>query len=346
MNDLFSTYTLKGRVTKNRLVVPPMVCFGYSPDGYVSDRHLDHYERMAAGGNGIVIVEATCVSKNGRLDSSELGIWDDSFIPRLSELASVIKKHGALSMIQIHHAGIKNFDKALAVCPSEYEDIPALTIPEIEEITADFVKAAVRAKQAGFDGVELHGCHGYLICEFLSPVTNNRDDVYGDDRTKFAVDIIKKVRCALGEDMIIGIRMGGNDPDMRTATEYAKVFEKNGVDIIHVSTGFKDYSPEDLYYEENEYYNWIVRTGIIIKRFVRVPVIVVNGVRTPEQAQYIISENLSDFVAVGKAMLVDPEWAPKMQRGETPIKCRSCKRCTWFERHKKPEDRRCPARKA
>ena len=345
MTTLFTPFRLKHHIIKNRLVVPPIVCYGYAGrDGYVSDRHIAHYERLAGGEAGIIIVEATCISPGARLREDQLGIWDNSFIPGLSKLASVIHSRNALALIQIHHAGLRA-DKNVAdilLAPSHFQTnegrmAKAMSADQITKTMEDFTRAALRAKEAGFDGVELHGCHGYLICQFLSTVTNKRRDEFGADKSKFAVDIINNVRQTCGDGFVIGVRMGGNDPDMKGAVEYAKAFEKAGADILHVSTGYKDYKPPDLDYTENEYYNWIVRSGIVIKRNLHIPVIVVNGIRKPQQAKYIIEEGLSDFVAVAKGLLVDEAWLAKLQNNEPIILCDGCRKCKWYV---KPEN--CP----
>ncbi|MDR1559848.1 MAG: NADH:flavin oxidoreductase [Clostridiales bacterium] len=338
MATLLTQYQLKHHTVKNRLVVPPIVCFGYAgKEGYVSEKHIKHYERLAGGGAGIVIAEAACVSKDARLSEDQLGIWDNAFIPGLSGLASVIHSHNAVALIQIHHAGTR-VDRNVSDTPLAPSDMTtndgrrakALTLEQIADISEDFTRAALRAKEAGFDGVELHACHKYLICQFLSPITNKRRDEYGADKAKFASDIIGNIRRACGGEFIIGVRMGGNDPDLKGAIRYARAFEEAGADILHISTGYKDYKPQDLDYTENEYYNWIVRSGIVIERNVHIPVIVVNGVRKPEQAAYIIEEGLADFVAAAKGLLVDEAWLAKIQNNEPVVLCDGCRRCRWF----------------
>ncbi|MDR2648434.1 MAG: NADH:flavin oxidoreductase [Clostridiales bacterium] len=338
MATLFTQYQLKQYAVKNRLVVPPIVCFGYADkDGYVSEKHIRHYDRLAGGGAGIVIVEASCVNKDARLSENQLGIWDNAYIPGLSKLASVIHAHNAVALIQIHHAGLR-VDQNVSDTPLAPSDITvnsgrrakAMTKEQIAETMEDFTRAALRAREAGFDGVELHACHQYLICQFLSPVTNKRRDEYGADKAKFAVDIIGNIRRACGNEFVIGIRMGGNDPDLKGAIGYAQAFEAAGADILHISTGYKDYKPPDLDYTENEHYNWIVRSGILIERYVHIPVIVVNCVRKPEQAAYIVEEGLADFVAAAKGLLVDEAWLAKIQNNESVILCDGCRRCGWF----------------
>ena len=345
MPNLFSSYELKAHTVKNRLVVPPMVCFDYSDaDGIVSDRNVAHYEKLAAGGSGLVIIEALCVCREGRLHASQLGIWGEECVPGLRRITDAVHRHGAVALAQIHHAGARRGEgvEGRLIAPSRIESdgqaCEEMSVSDISAVTEKFVMAAGRARAAGFDGVELHGCHGYLISQFFSDVTNLRHDAYGADRAKFAADIVRGVRNAEGGGFIVCVRMGGNDPDMQSAVGYAKELEKAGADILHVSTGYRDYRPADLVYTEDENYNWIVRSGIIIKRNVGIPVIVVNGIRTPFQASYIIEEKLSDFTAVGRGMLVDPDWIVKMSEDRPVAVCRSCMRCNWFT-----DPSKCPA---
>jgi NADPH2 dehydrogenase len=350
MSDLFSEINIRNVTIKNRIVMPPMVCIGWAgEDGLVTGKHIEHYEARAKGGVGLIIVEATCVSVNGRLADRQLGLWSDAQIDGFRNIASVCHKYGARILVQLHHAGLgtpRSVSPEM-IAPSKIEgpsDFPfaqltarALTLEEIKNIQADFVAAAVRANKAGFDGVELHGAHGHLISEFFSPLTNRRQDVYGgtiENRTRFVSEIISAIRKVNGEDFIIGCRMGSNDPDLINGIEIALRLEKAGVDLLHVSTGmttiFHTDSPENHEVPADFKYNWRVYWGTEIKKKVKVPVVVVNGIRTPEQADYLIEHNMADFVAIGKGLLADPDWANKAQHKLHVTGCKSCKTCSYF----------------
>ena len=328
--------------------MPPMVCFGYTgDDGMVSDKSVHHYEARARGGVGIIVVEATCVSKDGRLANSQLGIWSDDHIAGLSRIAGVCHQYGAAVLIQIHHAGHKS---ALAVnaqpsAPSDYHNgnvnARAMTIDELTEIQQDFVDAACRAQKAGFDGVELHGAHGYLISQFMSPSTNLRTDQYGGssaNRMRFGLEIVERIRVACGPDFIVSCRMGGNEPTIDDGIIIAKELERCGANLLHVSAGIG--SGTDPAVPDGFAFSWIVYAGSCIKQNVSVPVIVVSGIRTPQQAEAVLAAGLGDFVAVGKGLLVDAEWANKAREQREVITCLSCKKCRWFV-----DGRHCPRMK-
>ena len=215
--QLFSEFTLKGLKVKNRIVFPPVVCFHYAgEDGIVVPRNIEHYRLRAEGGAGIIITEATAVCKDGRLAPFQLGIWSDDHITGMQKIVSAVKASGAISLLQIHHAGlltredITEFSKG----PSIDEKNPgskALTVKEIGEIRDAFIAGATRAKKAGYDGVELHGAHGYLLNQFASSFFNRRKDLYGgslEKNLKLADEIISGIRKECGGDFIIGYRLG------------------------------------------------------------------------------------------------------------------------------------------
>lgn len=321
--------------------MPPMVCFGKaSKDGFVTDKHVSHYEARAKGGTGLIIVEATCIQRDGRLSDDQLGIWSDQHIPGLRQIADACHKNGTVVILQIHHAGLKTPPSVaeIPVAPSKGDDRVSseLTIDEIETIKQDFIKGALRAKEAGFDGIELHGAHGYLLSQFASSITNHRIDEYGGDlnkRMKLPLDIIAGIQKELGnEDFIIGYRMGGNEPTLKDSIKIAKLLEEAGVDLLHVSTGISSPDVPLIEVPKGFPFNWIVYCGTEIKKNVSIPVIVVNGIRTSDQAALIIENRLADFVAIGRGHLVDSAWASKAMNKLEAISCLECKpRCRWFE---------------
>lgn len=340
-NRLFLPITIKGNNIRNRSVMPPMVCFGKAgKDGFVTDKHISHYEARARGGTGLIIVEATSVQRDGRLSDDQLGIWSDEHIPGLKKITNACHKNGAIINLQIHHAGLKAPLSVTEnpVAPSKLHDKPSreLTIKEIKTIEDDFIKAAIRAKKAGFDGIELHGAHGYLLNQFASEVTNFRTDEYGGDlnkRIKLSLDIISGIRRELGqEDFIIGYRMGGNEPTIKEGIKIAKLLEEAGVDLLHVSSGISSPDIPLPKTPKSFPFNWIVYCGTEIKKNVSIPVIVVNGIRTIDQAALIIENRLADFVAIGHGHLVDSAWTNKAMNKLETVTCLECKpNCHWFE---------------
>jgi 2,4-dienoyl-CoA reductase-like NADH-dependent reductase (Old Yellow Enzyme family) len=207
----------------------------------------------------------------------------------------------------------------------------ALSHDELVQLREDFINAAERVKKAGFDGIELHGAHGYLLNQFSSPQVNKREDGYGGDisgRLRLAGEIITGIRQRLGSDFIICCRMGGNEPSLEDGVRIAMELERLGVDMLHVSaSGFSENKPA---VPEGFPYNWIVYCGVEIKRHVSVPVIAVNEIKTPERAAFLIENNLADFAAIGKDLLADPEWANKARESRSISSCLSCRPCKWF----------------
>jgi 2,4-dienoyl-CoA reductase-like NADH-dependent reductase (Old Yellow Enzyme family) len=354
MNDemkkwLFSGYRLKQIPVKNRIVFPPVVCFKYSDtDGLVTPRNIAHYSQVAAGGPGIVITEATAVMKEGRLAPFQLGIWSDDHISGMSQIAAAVKAEGAVSILQIHHAGLLTHDQvsAVAKAPSADANNPrsiVLDVTEISDVRIAFINAAVRAQKAGFQGIELHGAHGYLLNQFASSLFNKRDDNYGgnhDKNLKLATDIIHGIREQCGNDFIIGYRLGANSPTLDDGIVIAGKLEAAGVDILHVSHGGNllnlPRTPKGFEY------NWIVYSGITIKSHVRIPVIAVNEIKTADRAEWLIANNHADFVALGRPQMADPEWTNHVKNNEEIVRCLGCKpKCRWYE-----DSNFCPARKS
>lgn len=338
MDSLFTPHKIKNLEIKNRIVLPPMVCFGASGDNnFVSEKNIRHYESIAKGGSGLIIVEATAVSKNGRLSTDQLGIWDDQFIEGLSQIVKVCHENNAKVFVQIHHAGLKS-PKAVnedTISSSDYDDgrvsARGITQDEINQIHQDFIDGAIRAERAGFDGIELHGAHGYLFTQFFSSKVNTRTDSYGgslDNRLRIARDIFKGIKDYVRDDLIVGIRMGCNENDLETSIAMARCFEDMGMDYLHLSTGF-DNSPINVEVPKDFPCNWIVYGATKIKENVNIPVIAVNSIKKPEQASYIIDHHLVDFVAMGRAQLADPHFTNHI-KDDSIINCLGCRPCGWF----------------
>lgn len=348
VQTLFTKFILKNLTVKNRIVFPPMVCFHYAfEDGIVTTRNIEHYRQIAVGGPGIIITEATAVCKDGRLAPFQLGIWSDDHIAGMGQIAAEVKKEGSISLLQLHHAGLLTNEQvsATAKAPSADEKNPrsiALAVNEIVEIREAFIEGAKRAMKAGYHGVELHGAHGYLLNQFASTLFNKRDDDYGGDlnkNMKLATDIIQGIRQQCGNDFIIGYRLGANSPTLEDGIAIAKHLENVGVDILHISHGG---SLQNLPRTPKDFdYNWIVYCGTVIKTQVNIPVVVVNEIKTPERAAWLLENNHADFVALGKPQLADPNWVNHVENNEKINLCLSCKpRCRWFE-----NSSMCPARK-
>lgn len=343
--DIHTPIVINGINIKNRVALPPIVNFGWSDsDGKVSSKHIAHYERIARGGTGLIIVEATCVNPTGRIFSYQLGIWDDNHIEGLARIAEAVHKHDAKVLIQLHHAGLTT-RKAVAekafgpsVDPENDRSV-ALTKEQVSELVENFVSAAKRAHLAGFDGVELHGAHGYLLNQFASSAINHRTDEYGgnsENRLRFARQIIEGIKKVTPSTFIIGYRMAGCSPTLNDGIEIAKLLQAYGVHYLHVSHGGeKGVNPT---VPNNFEYNHVVYMGTEVKKFVDVPVMVVNQIKSPERASKLVTNGLADMVAIGRDMLTDPDWVTKAKTGEAINLCIDCQpRC---KRYTKPES--CP----
>ncbi len=348
MPHLFSSCALNGLIVKNRIVFPPVVCFHFaSEDGKITSRNTEHYRQLAAGGAGIIITEATAVMPQGRLAPFQLGIWSDEHIEGMSRIATVVKNEGAVSLLQIHHAGLLTNEKVspIAKAPSVDRNNPRsseLSSEEINEIQTAFINAAGRAQKAGYQGIELHGAHGYLLNQFASSLFNRREDAYGGslaNNLKLATEIIRGIRQQCGSGFIIGYRLGANSPTLEDGIAIAGMLEKAGADLLHVSHGGSllnlPRTPKGFDY------NWIVFSGTEIRKHVTVPVIVVNEIKTSERASWLIENDLADFVALGRPQMADPDWVRHVQHGEMINPCFNCKpKCRWYE-----DSGLCPARK-
>ncbi len=297
-------------------MMPPMAMNLATKDGEVTEKLVEHY-RERAKHTGMIIVEHSYVDPGGKLSERQLGIYKDDLIPGLTKIAEAIKGEGCVACIQITHAGgscNKDITGKTSVSASKdwYKDkeVKELTLEEMEEIKNKFTQAARRAKEAGFQAVEVHGAHGFLLNQFASPLTNRREDKYGsslESRLKYPMEVVEKVK-QYTEDMLLMYRMGACDDrgdgfTLEDAQIFGKKLESAGVNIIDVSGGFCGSRPEGK--DEQGYY---VHFAERVKEAVSVPVIGVGGIVEPEFADKIVKEDRVDLAAVGRGLLKDPEW--------------------------------------
>ncbi|CAK4829740.1 unnamed protein product [Aphanomyces euteiches] len=260
----------------------------------------------------------TDVDPDGRITDFDLGLWSDEHIPAFAKIIDGVHANNSKIGIQIAHAGRKTEDVATPIAPSAikfpgapYKMPRALTIEEIQDVIQQFADAARRAVKAGVDTIELHGAHGYLIHQFQSPLTNIRDDKYGQDLSLFGVEVIQAVKKEMPADMPLFFRIsaveyadGGYDIDH--AIELSKVYQAAGVDAFHVSTGGEGPAGERKPGNSPGYQVPFARQ---IREAVNLPVIAVGNLEDPDLAESVISSEDADFVAIGRGMLHDPYWA-------------------------------------
>lgn len=338
MKNLFSEFSIKNVKVKNRVCIPPMVV-GFSPDGYVAPENLDRYKKLAQGGAGLIIQEATCINADGRLSSKQLGIWEDGQIEGLKTIVDAVHEENCAIFVQIHHAGVVGISEA-PLCPSAYEYKNPLktvvgremTIEDIKSIQSDYIEAARRAYEAGYDGIELHGCHGYLISQFLNKRVNKRTDVYGKNPENFVTEILEGIRKVTPEEFVVGIRLGGFEPTLEDGLRHAKALEEKGIDFLDISYGF--FSELEMSVPEGYKFSNAVYAAEEIKKEVSVPVFAVDAIHSAENAEEILAETNVDLVDIGRGALINPNWANDAKEGKDTGKCLRCAKCMWFGQSK------------
>jgi NADPH2 dehydrogenase len=301
---LFEPFRIKNTVLKNRIVFPPT----YTCMGVVSEEALEYYTIRAKGGAAMIIVEGTVVT----------AFKDSDFVNKISRLAKCIKEAGAAAVLQLTSPSVI---KGENVWVSEREGARQITLEEIKEIIQYFAEASRLAAEAGFDGVDIHGAHGFFFNKFFSPVHNKRQDEYGgnlQNRMRFGLDVASAIRNAVPENFLVFYRHtpveGGTDGyTLEDSLSFAKKLEEAGIDLMDISPG-KGPNGKAAEYAEP------------FKKLLKIPVMTVNGLNNTEVAERVLSEGKCDLVGVGRAIIADPEWANKvMNNREDEIKkCIEC----------------------
>ncbi|MFH0844269.1 MAG: FAD-dependent oxidoreductase, partial [Pseudomonadota bacterium] len=339
---LFSAARIGDLEIKNRMVVPAMVMNYCNVDGTPTEKYIAYHEARAKGGWGLIITEDYAVDPGGKGFTHIPGLWEDRQIELHSRLPEKIHKHGGKILAQIYHAGrqtdsLITGSKPVAPspipCPVKKEMPQELTIPEIADLLEKFGDCALRAKQAGFDGVEIHGAHGYLIAQFLSTYANKRTDRYGGslfNRARFAMEIIQNIRGKVGNRFPLLFRISGDEfvPGGRTIEEtkaIAMLIEKAGVDGIHVSAGV--YGKNSIIVPPARIAKgWITDLAFEVKKVVSIPVITVSRIPDPFIAESVLASGKADLVAMGRASIADPDLPNKAAEGrfDEIIYCVGC----------------------
>jgi NADPH2 dehydrogenase len=318
MSELFTPITIKNLQLKNRIVMPPM-CMYSAPAGMPADWHVMHYATRAVGGVGLIIMEATAVAPEGRISDSDLGLWSDEQGSALEAVVTRIHENGARAGIQINHAGRKceatcdAIEAPEAIAFDEHSRVPvAMTDADIHATTEEFRRAAERAHKAGFDFLEIHAAHGYLLNQFLSPLTNHRTDAYGGsakNRARFLGEVLDAVSAVWPAEKPICVRItaedyadGGNMPeDLAEQLNFVKK-NGNGIDVIDVSTGgLVPVTPE-------VFPGYQLPHAQIIRDKTGLPVIGGGLITTPAQAEAALAENKADLIYLGRELLRNPYW--------------------------------------
>lgn len=316
---------------KNRLVMPPMATGKADLDGKVTPGLIDYYRKKSQGGYiGLIITEHMYVNLEGKASKNQLSIAEDEDLEGLKELVGVIHENGTKTFAQLNHAGgaadsqltgKEVYGPSRASLPGSLQIFQEMSKDHIQGLVEDFTRAALRAKAAGYDGVEIHSAHGYLLDQFYSPLTNHREDEYSgktlEGRLHFQVQIIQSIRKALGPTYPIALRLGACDyleggAALEDAIGAGKILQDAGLDLIDISGGLKGFvhpgNKEPGYFKE---------ASKAIKETLSIPVILTGGITKKTEAESLLEEGAADLIGVGRAILKDDLWAQKaMEKGQ------------------------------
>lgn len=345
MEYLFSPYRIKNVQLKNRIVMPGLASFLIQDDGSITDTTIEHYRRRAAGGPAMVIVEACAVSPEGIVSPHQARIYDDRFIEGLAKISQAIRSEGAVPAVQIHHGGRQTSVKVIQrkplapspiPCPTIRGEVEPLTLEGIQALVRKFGDAAERAIKAGFDLIEIHGAHGYLINQFLSGFSNIRTDEYGGDtigRTRFAKEVVQEIRKRIGDEYPISFKISAieyvkDGLTVEESIEILKLMVHAGVDIVQISAG-NDATPEWICQPMFMEKACLADAAEKVKSVLDVPVMAVGRINDPLIADEIIRTKKADLVCIGRGLLADPEMPIKAQEGRVDdiricIACNTC----------------------
>ncbi|WP_071460050.1 NADPH dehydrogenase NamA [Bacillus massilinigeriensis] len=312
---LFTSYTVKNVTLKNRIVMAPMCMYScMEEDGMITDWHHTHYESRAVGQAGLIMLEATAVTPEGRISPQDLGIWNDSHVSGLSALTKKIKRHGAKAAIQLAHAGRKSTVPGEILAPSaipfdeSYKQPKEMDRNEVKFIIKSFGEAAARAGKAGFDIIEIHAAHGYLINQFLSPLTNKRTDEYGgseEKRFQILKEVIEQVKAVWNGPLFVRISAHDYTEGGLTPDDYEKMaiwMKDLGVDLIDVSSGAV--VPAKI----SVYPGYQVKFSEKIRNNANIPTGAVGLITSGLQAEEILQNDRADLIFIARELLRDPYW--------------------------------------
>lgn len=321
--------SLRTFTVSNRLVLPPMATEKSVGEGEVSQALCDYYDEKTRGGYfGMVITEHSYIDKKGQASVGQVSVSRDADIEGLQRLVDVVHANGSKVIAQINHAGGKSIcaldGSVTAPAPTgmpyittrgEAVEAHTMTQAEIDQVIADFAASARRVKEAGYDGVEIHSAHGYLLNQFYSPISNKRIDSYTGEtmegRTRLHCQVISAVREAVGPDFLVALRLGACDyqeggSTLEDAVAACRIFEAAGVDLLDISGGLCGYRGDG-----SKVPGYFGKESQAIREAVSVPVILTGGVRTGSAAEALLEEGKADFIGVGRSVLKDSLWAKK-----------------------------------
>jgi 2,4-dienoyl-CoA reductase-like NADH-dependent reductase (Old Yellow Enzyme family) len=348
MRKIFDETKIRHLLMPNRLVRSATWEGMCDEEGRPTKKLASYYRTLAKGGVGLIVSGYAYVRPDGKQLSGQMGIYTDAFIPQLAELSAAVHAEGGKLCIQLVHTGGQTTTKGCGrqpVAPSavkveQYPELPApLDAGEIEALVKAFSDGARRAKESGADAVQIHAAHGYLVNQFLSPLTNRRDDEYGgslENRSRFLLEVVRAIRSAVGKDFPVMAKLNGSDNltgglELEEACQVAKLIEEEGVDAIEVSGGTPASGRETpvrqgIERREQEAYN--LPLAYRIKQAVACPVMVVGGLRSYELVEGIIHREEADYISMSRPFIREPALARRWESGdETHARCISCNGC-------------------
>jgi len=348
LTKLFSPIKIGTMELKNRLVMSPMTTLLAAQDETVTQKQIDYFEARARGGVGLITLEVCTVDRPHKYQPFSLGLYDDKFIAGHRELTKAIHAHGAKVMPQISHTGpeslsgfyynIQPVGPSVVRCEMTDQVCRELTVEEIEAIVQMYGEAARRAREAGYDGMELHCAHSYMLAgSFLSPLRNKRTDAYGgsvEGRLRFPIEVIKSMKAKAGQDFPLTIRISGDERapggrDIQGTQQIAPMLVQAGVDAFHISGGVIDRLTTGIIAGSTYPPGLNVPAAAAVKKVVNVPVMVVGRIHDPLFAEAILRRNEADLIVMGRPVLADPDLPQKAMEGkfEDIRRCISCENC-------------------
>jgi NADPH2 dehydrogenase len=317
MAKLFSSMVIKDVQLKNRIVMAPMCMYSADKEGYANDWHFNHYSSRAVGGAGLILLEATGVEARGRISDRDLGIWRDEHIEGLKKIVDLCRENGSRVGIQLAHAGRKSEVMSepsiapSAIAFSEKYRVPVeMSVEDIKAVVNSFREGALRAFKAGFDIIEIHGAHGYLINEFLSPLTNKREDEYGgnaENRARFLKEVIGAVREVWPPEKPLFVRVSAEEYDVEgnhdvAIGEMLRMAGEDTIDCVDVSSGGVTDARMKVFP------GYQIRFAETIKRVMGVPVIAGGLITDPSMAEEVLQNDRADLIFLGRELLRNPYW--------------------------------------
>jgi len=347
MSLLFTPKNIGNLEIKNRIVRSATYEKMASDDGEVTERLIECHRELARGGAGLIITGHAFVHPMGKVSHFMTGIHKDDMIPGLRRLADSVHKEGGKIFIQINHGGRQTSPEAIGgktpLAPSPVPDRVSKTSPremtdgEIQEVIEAFCLASERAKIAGFDAVQIHGAHGFLISEFISPYTNRREDRWGgslENRMRFPLEVYKSVRRGVGENYPVLIKLNSSDfleggLEVKESIAIALALEKEGIDAVEISGGMRESrlgaSRRDILKEDMEAY--FLSNAREFRKALNIPLILVGGLRSRKVMERVLEEGTVDFVSMSRPLIREPDLPNKMKEGKEKADCISCNGC-------------------